>query len=102
MVRGYHEYQKAWDVPIGEILSCEDLEVDNIHDTFAGNNHNDYKAGMAKDRIAAGCPYFRNFPILNFSAGDKFVYPTMSVTSHDRGIELSSLPTHALACRGNH
>ena len=35
MVRGYHEYQKAWDIPIGEILSCEDLEVGNIHDTFA-------------------------------------------------------------------
>ena len=34
MVHGYHEYQNAWDAPIGEILGCK-REVDNIHDTFA-------------------------------------------------------------------
>ena len=33
MVRGYNEYQNAFDAPIGEILSCE-REVGNIHDTF--------------------------------------------------------------------
>ena len=32
-IYGYHEYQNAWDTPIGEILSCE-KEVGNIHDTF--------------------------------------------------------------------
>ena len=32
-VRGYHEYQNVGDAPI-KILSCE-IEVSNIHDTFA-------------------------------------------------------------------
>ena len=34
MLHGYHQYQNAWDAPIGEILSCE-RKVGNIHDTFA-------------------------------------------------------------------
>ena len=34
MVCGYHNYQKAWNIPIGEVLSCE-REVGNIHKTFA-------------------------------------------------------------------
>ena len=34
MVYGYHDYQNAWDAPIGEILSCK-REVGNIHDIFA-------------------------------------------------------------------
>ena len=33
MVHGYHEYQNAWDAPIGGILSCE-TEMGNIHDAF--------------------------------------------------------------------
>ena len=55
MVRGYHEYQNAWDAPIGKILSCE-REVCNIHDTFVVPIKM-----MVKDRITAGCPYFRSF-----------------------------------------
>ena len=33
MVRGYNEYQNAFDAAVGEILSCE-RKVGNIHDTF--------------------------------------------------------------------
>ena len=55
MVHGYHEYQKAWDAPIGEISSCE-REVGNIHDTFAIAIKKD-----GKGLYRCNCPYFRNF-----------------------------------------
>ena len=42
MIRGYNQYQNAFDAPIGEILSCE-REVGNIHYTFALTTKKDGK-----------------------------------------------------------
>ena len=58
LVRVYHDYQNAWDAPIGEILR----EVGNIHDTFVVAIKR-----MAKDCIAADDPISAAFfPISNF------------------------------------
>ena len=54
MVRNYHEYQNASDASISEILRfVKERYIGNIHDTFVKT--------MAKDCIAAGCPYFSSF-----------------------------------------
>ena len=51
---------------------------------------------MAKDCIAAGCPYFSS-SFSNFWAGNKFVYGPLLRASANKGIEFISLSMHALA-----